>query len=76
MSTPCTEMASLSPLVPCCLQVERISTFFKQRGDRFYPAWSFVLPTSVLRLVYSGVESLVFTCTTYFIVGLAPAPGR
>ena len=57
-------------------QVQRISTFFKQRGDKFYPAWSFVLPTSVLRLVYSLVESLVFSCITYFIVGLAPTPGR
>ena len=57
-------------------QVQRISTFFKQRGDRFYPAWSFVLPTSVLRLVYSLIESLVFSCITYFVVGLVPAPGR
>lgn len=58
------------------MQVERISTFFKQRGDRFYPAWSFVLPTSVLRIVYSMVESVVFACITYFVVGLAPAAGR
>ncbi|KAK9813535.1 hypothetical protein WJX73_005597 [Symbiochloris irregularis] len=56
--------------------VQRIQTFFKQRADNFYPAWSFVLPTTVLRLVYSLTESLIFSCITYFIVGLVPAPGR
>ncbi|KAK9802906.1 hypothetical protein WJX73_004507 [Symbiochloris irregularis] len=56
--------------------VQRIHTFFKQRADKFYPAWSFVLPTTVLRLVYSLTESLIFSCITYFVVGLVPAPGR
>ena len=46
------------------------------RGCRFYPAWAFVLPTTVLRFAYSAIECTVFTCITYFVVGLAPAAGR
>ena len=50
-------------------QVERIGTHFKQRADRFYPAWAFVLPTTVMRLVYSAIESTVFTCIVRALSG-------
>eukprot|EP00850_Spirogloea_muscicola_P013086 SM000087S23368 [mRNA] locus=s87:336767:345436:+ [translate_table: standard] len=58
------------------ITVQRLPMFFKQRNDLFFPAWAFVLPTWVLRLPYSIVEAIIWTCMTYYVIGFAPSPGR
>lgn len=50
--------------------------FYKQRDAYFYPAWAASLPTALLRLPYSFVESLVLSCIIYWVAGLAPEAGR
>jgi hypothetical protein len=57
-------------------QVARLPIFFKQREDQFYPGWAFNLPSIITRLPYTVVEVLIWTVLTYYIVGLAPDPGR
>ena len=64
-----------SQLVPC-MQIERLPVFFKQRDNYFFPAWTFVIPTTIMRLPVSFVESLVWTVITYFEIDLAPTAGR
>ena len=39
-------------------------------------AWAASLPTALLRLPYSFVESLVLSCIIYWVSGLAPEAGR
>ena len=47
-----------------------------QRDNLFFPAWVFGLPTTILRIPYSLLESSIYTCVTYYVVGLAPEPSR
>ena len=58
------------------LQIERLPVFFKQRDNYFFPAWTFVLPTTLMRLPVSFIESLLYTVITYFEIDLAPTAGR
>ncbi len=53
-----------------------MEVFFKQRDDLFFPSWSFVVPTTIMRLPVSFVESLIWTAITYYPVGLAPQASR
>lgn len=55
--------------VACCrtFTIDRMPVFFKQRDNLFFPAWAFVVPTTIVRLPISFVESLlwtVFTCVS------------
>ena len=58
------------------IMVGGLAGFYKQRGSFFYPAWAASLPTALLRLPYSFVESLVLSCIIYWVSGLAPEPAR
>ncbi|KAL3134274.1 ABC transporter G member 31 [Trebouxia sp. C0009 RCD-2024] len=57
-------------------QIERTAVFFKQRDDLFFPVWSYVLPTSLMRLPVSLLESLIWVAIVYYPVGLSPNPDR
>ena len=46
------------------------------RDDLFYPAIAGVLPTTLLRIPYSIVESAVFTGIVYYVAGLEPTASR
>ena len=58
------------------LTILRLPVFFKQRDLLFYPAWTYTLPTFVLRIPQSVVESGLWVVLTYFVIGFAPEPGR
>jgi hypothetical protein len=58
------------------IMVGGLAGFYKQRDSFFYPAWAASLPTALLRLPYSFVESLVLSIIIYWVSGLAPEPGR
>ena len=46
-----------------------------QRDNRFFPVWAYVLPTTMVRLPVSFLETLLWTVLTYFEVDLAPSAG-
>ena len=58
------------------LQTEKLPVFFKHRDNLFYPAWTTVVPTTILRLPYSLLEATLWTVLTYFEVGLSLNAGR
>ncbi|XP_027337469.1 ABC transporter G family member 31-like [Abrus precatorius] len=58
------------------LLISRLPVFYKQRGNLFYPAWTWSLSTWILGIPYSVIEAVIWTCVTYYSIGLAPAPGR
>lgn len=57
-------------------QIASLHVFFKQRAAQFFPAWAFCLPTTLLRVPYSLVEGIQWSCIVYWLAGLAPEAGR
>ena len=58
------------------ITIDSLEVFHKQRASRFYPAWAFALPTSLLRIPYSFIMAGVSTCILYYVMGFDPNPGR
>jgi len=58
------------------MTIFRLPVFFKQRDLLFYPAWAFSLPSFVLSIPMSALESSIWTCMTYYVIGFAPEPSR
>uniref|UniRef100_A0A803KRJ4 ABC transporter domain-containing protein n=1 Tax=Chenopodium quinoa TaxID=63459 RepID=A0A803KRJ4_CHEQI len=51
-------------------------SLLQQRDNCFYPAWAWSLSSWVLRVPYSILESVVWSCVVYFMVGFTPEAGR
>ena len=58
------------------MMVESLPIFYTQRDNLFYSAWAFALPTTLLRIPYSLLESFLWSIIVYWSVGLAPSAGR
>lgn len=58
------------------MTIFRLPVFFKQRDLLFYPAWAFSLPSFVLSIPMSAVESSIWTVMTYYVTGYAPEASR
>ncbi|GMI88964.1 ATP-binding cassette G31, PLEIOTROPIC DRUG RESISTANCE 3, pleiotropic drug resistance 3 [Hibiscus trionum] len=58
------------------LMIFRLPIFYKQRDNLFHPAWIWSLVSFILRLPYSVVEAIVWSCVVYYTIGFAPSPGR
>lgn len=58
------------------LIITRLPVLYKQRDLLFYPAWAFTLPTFMLGIPISILESIVWMITTYYTIGFAPEASR
>ncbi|XP_051131702.1 ABC transporter G family member 31 [Andrographis paniculata] len=58
------------------LMIFRLPVFYKQRDNLFYPAWAWSIASFILRVPYSLIEAVVWTCIVYYSVGFAPSVGR
>ncbi|KAD3067411.1 hypothetical protein E3N88_35291 [Mikania micrantha] len=58
------------------MTVSRLPIFYKQRDMYFYPAWAYAIPASILKIPLSLLESTLWTCLTYYVIGYSPQPGR
>lgn len=58
------------------LTVSRLAVFYKQKDLSFYPAWAYVIPTCILKIPLSLLESFVWTVLTYYVIGFSPEAGR
>ncbi|XP_009614154.1 ABC transporter G family member 31 isoform X1 [Nicotiana tomentosiformis] len=58
------------------LLIFRLPVFYKQRDNLFYPAWAWSFCSWILRLPYSVIEAVVWSCVVYWAVGFAPGAGR
>lgn len=56
--------------------ITRLPIFFKQRDNSFHPAWAYCLPSWLLRVPYSIIEAIVWSCVVYYSVGFSPGIGR
>ncbi|KAI7743635.1 hypothetical protein M8C21_012057 [Ambrosia artemisiifolia] len=58
------------------LTVTRLPVFYKQRDMYFYPAWAFAIPAFITKIPYSLLQSTIWTCLTYYVIGYSPEPER
>lgn len=58
------------------LMISRLPVFYKQRDNLFHPAWAWSICSWLLRVPYSIIESVVWSCVVYYTVGFAPGAGR
>ncbi|KAI3697943.1 hypothetical protein L6452_31049 [Arctium lappa] len=69
-----TNMFNGFPELP--LTIERLPVLYKQRDLLFHPTWAFTIPTILLRVPISLVESTVWTILTYYVIGFTPEASR
>ncbi|KAF9599142.1 hypothetical protein IFM89_035421 [Coptis chinensis] len=58
------------------IMISRLPVFYKQRDNLFHPAWAWSIPSWLLRVPYSVIEAVVWSCVVYYTVGFAPGAGR
>eukprot|EP01018_Ginkgo_biloba_P031439 Gb_04571 [translate_table: standard] len=58
------------------MTMARLPVFFKQRDLLFYPAWAYTIPTFVLKIPLSLLESFLWTAISYYVIGFAPEVSR
>uniref|UniRef100_A0ACD5YHJ1 Uncharacterized protein n=1 Tax=Avena sativa TaxID=4498 RepID=A0ACD5YHJ1_AVESA len=54
----------------------RLPVFYKQRDDYFYPAWAYAIPSFILKIPVSLVESVAWTSISYYLIGYTPEASR
>ncbi|KAE8684728.1 ABC transporter G family member 29 [Hibiscus syriacus] len=58
------------------MMINRLQVFYKQRDLLFHPAWTFTLPSFLLKVPISMLESVVWMAVTYYTIGFAPETSR
>ncbi|KAF8396936.1 hypothetical protein HHK36_018571 [Tetracentron sinense] len=58
------------------IMISRLPVFYKQRDNFFHPAWAWSVSSWILRVPYSIIEAVVWSCVVYYTVGFAPSAGR
>eukprot|EP01018_Ginkgo_biloba_P004085 Gb_15493 [translate_table: standard] len=58
------------------LAILKLPVFYKQRDLLFFPPWAYSLPIWIMRIPVSVLESGIWVCITYYVVGFDPQAGR
>ncbi|XP_057416411.1 pleiotropic drug resistance protein 3 [Lotus japonicus] len=58
------------------MTVSRISVFYKQKELCFFPAWAYTIPSAILKIPLSLLESFIWTALSYYVIGYSPDIGR
>lgn len=56
--------------------LQRLPVFYKQRDHLFCPPWTVTLPTFLLNIPISLLETTVWLAVTYYTIGFAPEASR
>ncbi|CAJ1922118.1 unnamed protein product [Sphenostylis stenocarpa] len=56
--------------------VSRLTVFYKQRDNLFYPSWAYALPAWILKIPMTLVEVALWLFLTYYVIGFDPYIGR
>lgn len=54
------------------LTIFKLPIFFKQRDLLFYPAWTYTVPSWILKIPITFLEVGGFVFTTYYVIGFDP----
>ena len=58
------------------LIVHKLPVFFKQRDLLFFPAWSYTLPSWIVKVPITFIEVGGYVFLTYYVIGYDPNVGR
>ncbi|KAG1346221.1 ABC transporter G family member 37 [Cocos nucifera] len=58
------------------MTIMKLPVFFRQRDLLFYPAWSYTIPTWILKIPITFMEVGIWVFTTYYVIGFDPNIGR
>uniref|UniRef100_A0A803MQ74 ABC transporter domain-containing protein n=1 Tax=Chenopodium quinoa TaxID=63459 RepID=A0A803MQ74_CHEQI len=51
------------------MTISKLPVYYKQRNYRFFPSWAYSFPTLIPGMIFSSFEVIIWTITTYFIIG-------
>lgn len=54
------------------LLITKLPVLYKHRDLHFYPAWAYTLPSWILSIPTSLIESGLWVVVTYYVVGYDP----
>ncbi|KAJ7963070.1 Pleiotropic drug resistance ABC transporter [Quillaja saponaria] len=58
------------------MTIARLPVFYKQRDLLFHPPWTFTLPSVLLKIPISLLETTAWMVVTYYSIGFAPEASR
>ncbi|KAJ8773506.1 hypothetical protein K2173_005752 [Erythroxylum novogranatense] len=58
------------------MSVMKLPVFYKQRDFLFYPSWAYAMPTWILKIPITLLETAVWVVMTYYVIGFDPNVGR
>ncbi|CAD5327980.1 unnamed protein product [Arabidopsis thaliana] len=58
------------------LTISRLGVFCKQKDLYFYPAWAYAIPSIILKIPLSVLDSFIWTLLTYYVIGYSPEVKR
>uniref|UniRef100_A0A0D9XCM5 ABC transporter domain-containing protein n=1 Tax=Leersia perrieri TaxID=77586 RepID=A0A0D9XCM5_9ORYZ len=65
-------MIMFNGLAEMGLAIAKLPIFFKQRDLLFYPAWTYSLPSWIIRTPISFLNTTVWVFLTYYVIGFDP----
>lgn len=51
------------------MTVSRLAVIYKQKELCFFPAWAYTIPSAVLKIPLSLLESFIWTTLSYYVIG-------
>ncbi|XP_060173834.1 pleiotropic drug resistance protein 1-like [Lycium barbarum] len=58
------------------LIIYKLPVFFKQRDLLFFPSWAYAIPSWILKIPVTLVETALWVFLTYYVIGFDPHPAR
>ncbi|KAG8051402.1 hypothetical protein GUJ93_ZPchr0001g29855 [Zizania palustris] len=69
-------MLMFNGLSELALTIIKLPVFFKQRDLLFFPAWTYTIPSWILKIPNSCIEVGGFVFMSYYVIGFDPNVGR
>lgn len=68
----CVDMIMFNGMSEISMTIAKLPVFYKQRDFLFYPSWAYALPSWIVKIPVSFIETAVWTFLTYYVLGFDP----
>ncbi|XP_024979261.1 pleiotropic drug resistance protein 1-like isoform X3 [Cynara cardunculus var. scolymus] len=65
-------MVMFNGMAEISMTIAKLPVFYKQRDFLFYPTWAYALPSWIVKVPISFLESAVWAILTYYVIGFDP----
>ncbi|XAR69346.1 Sulfate-transporting ATPase [Bertholletia excelsa] len=72
----CLVITMFNGFAELAMTILKLPSFYKHRDLLFFPAWTYALPTWILKIPIAFVEIAIWVFTTYYVIGFDPNVGR